>query len=328
MRSTGACLAVVAVAYAALWILVPRATFLPVLISLIDGLIHFAPPYAAVILTIAGMILMAAPTVAFMAVQIAMVYCFSRLRLNWRGATALLVGSLAAASLFGLLIVKQSGICAKIGRSPTLRETLYIVGAYSSILRVPMQLAIMSAACSLGYAVSLLVRDRNLLVPVVMFAAYIDFWTVTQGPVSTMLKKAPEVAMAVAAPIPAAGTKVFAPQVLIGPGDFLFMALVFAAAHRLELDGSRNFWYVFIGMTVGMLAVLFGFLPALPALIVLAVCVLAANWKHFKLSRQEIISTAVVGLVLLASLPLVWSVIRPTHAHKPPSQRAPSSTPR
>ncbi len=305
----------------------PRATFLPVLISVIDGLVHLAPPFAVVLLTIAGMILMAAPTVAFMAVQIALVYYFSRLRLTWQGAAAVLLGSVAAALLLGLLIVKQSGISAKIGRSPNLREALYIVGAYSTILRIPMQLAIISTACSLGYAVSLLVRDKNLLLPVVMFAAYIDFWTVTQGPVSTMLKKAPEVAMAVGAPVPAAGTGTFAPQVLVGPGDFLFMALVFSAVHKLAMDGIRNYWYVFIGMTAGMLAVLFGLLPSLPALIVLAACVLAANWKHFKLSRQEIISTAIVGLVLLASLPLVWSAIKPAHIHEPPLKDAPISKP-
>jgi hypothetical protein len=154
------------------------------------------------------------------------------------------------------------------------------------------------------------VRDRNLLLPVVMFAAYIDFWTVTRGPVSAVLEKAPEVAMAVAAPIPAAGTGVFVPMTMVGPGDFLFMALVFAAVHRLGLNGARNYWFVFAGMTLGMLAVLFGLLPALPALVVLAVSVVAANWGKFKLTRQEAVSTAIVGLVLLASLPLVWSALR------------------
>jgi hypothetical protein len=316
-RSTGLWLTIAVAAYIALWVLVPRATFISVLISLIDGLLPFAPPTFAVALSVAGMLLMAAPTVAFMAVQIAMVYFFSRFNMTWRGLIAVLFGSLATAFLAALLIIEQSGISVKMGRNPNLREALYIVGVYSSILRVPMQLAIITAACSLGYVVSLRVRDKNLLLPVVMFAAYIDLWTVTRGPVSAMLKKTPEIAIAVGAAIPAAATKVFVPQVLIGPGDFLFIALVFAAVHRLGLDGARNYWFVFAGMTLGMLAVSLGFLPYLPALIALAVSVIAANWKHFRLSRQEVVSVAIVGLVLLASLPVIWAALKPAHQQKP-----------
>ncbi len=52
------------VAYIALWVLVPRATYLPVLVNLIDGLAHFVPLPVAVALTVAGMVLMAEPTVA------------------------------------------------------------------------------------------------------------------------------------------------------------------------------------------------------------------------------------------------------------------------
>lgn len=306
------------VAYLALWILVPRAVFLPVLISIIDSALHFAPPETAAVLSIAGIILMAAPTVAFMAVQVAMVYFFSQFKMNWLRCLAVLIASICAVVLLAGLIVKQSGVAAKMGRDLNFREALYVVGVYSSLLRLPLQLAVILAVSSIGYLVSLRVRDRNLILPVVMFAAYIDFWTVTRGPVSTLLKKAPEVAMAVSAPIPAAGTRVFTPQTLVGPGDFLFMALVFAAVHRLGLNGARNYWFVLAGMSIGMLAVSFGLLPYLPALVVLAVSVVAANWRHFKLSRQEAVSTLLVGLVLLASLPLVWSALKPAQSTPKP----------
>ena len=309
-KSPGLCFAVAVAGYLGLWLVVPRATFLPVLTDVIDGLLPFSPEGVRGILSLAGMVLMGAPTVAFMAIQIALVYFFARFEMTWQRCALVLVGSLVGVAGIALLVVWQSGVAAKMGRQPSLRETLIIMGAYPSILRMPMFLAIITAAASIGYLVALRVRDRNLLLPVVMFAAYIDFWTVTRGPVSAVLEKAPEVAMAVAAPIPAAGTGVFVPMTMVGPGDFLFMALVFAAVHRLGLNGARNYWFVFAGMTLGMLAVLFGLLPALPALVVLAVSVVAANWGKFKLTRQEAVSTAIVGLVLLASLPLVWSALR------------------
>ena len=68
-------------------------------------------------------------------------------------------------------------------------------------------------------------------------------------------------------------------------------------------------------MTLGMLAVLFiPVLPYLPALMVLAVAVVAGNWREFKLSREEKISTAIVGVLLAVSLPVVWYALKPAPA--------------
>jgi hypothetical protein len=169
----------------------------------------------------------------------------------------------------------------------------------------------MIAAASIGCAVSERVKDKNLLLPVVMFAAYIDFWTVTRGPVATLLKKAPDLAQALSAPIPLPGAGTFTPVSMVGPGDFLFMGLVFAAVSRLKMDTVRNYWFVFAAMTIGMLSVVLGLLSLLPALVVLAIAVVAANWREFKLSKQEIISIAIVGALMLGSLPLIWSALSP-----------------
>ncbi len=309
-KSPGLWFAIAAAGYFALWLAVPRATFLPALVHHVESARPPGSLVTAILLNTLWIALVSLPTAAFMAVQIALVYFFARFQMTWRRCALVLAGSLAGVAAIALLVVWESGVAAKMGRHPTFRETLYIMGAYPSLLRMPMFLAIITAASSIGYLVALRVRDRNLLLPVVMFAAYIDFWTVTRGPVSAVLKKAPEVAMAVAAPIPAAGTGAFVPRTMVGPGDFLFMALVFAAVHRLGLDGSRNYWFIFAGMTLGMLVVLFGLLPAMPALIVLAMAVVAANWGKFRLTRQEAVSTAIVGLVMLVSLPLVWHVLR------------------
>lgn len=319
-------------AYFVLWWLVPRATFLVYLTNALDALMPFARGETAGYLGAVGAAVIAAPTVAFMAIQIALVFYFAKLRMSLWRTLAVLVGCLAGVALILTLVIWQSGIADKIGHYPNLREHFYILGNYFGPFKTPISLLMMFAAAAIGYAVSLRIRDRNLLLPVVMLAAYIDFWTVTRGPVATVLEKAPDVVSAVSAPIPQVGAGAFVPSTYIGPGDFLFMTLVFAVIHKLGMNPARNYWFVFAAMTIGMLAVMAGLAPSLPALMVLAVAVVAANWRQFKLSREEAISTAIVAGLLLVSLPVVWSALRPADKQpqapaKRPAQRAPRSLP-
>ena len=299
-------------AYFALWLLVPKATFLPAIVNDLTSSLKFVNPNTAAGIRLFSSMLMAAPTVAFMAIQIAIIYFFTKLNLKFRQALLALV--LCIVSIAGLVsfVIWQAGIAAKLGHYPNLKEQLILISYYQGILKMPYILFIMFASINIGYLVSLRVLDKNLLLPVVMFAACVDLWTVTQGPVAAMLNKVPEVASAVSAPIPQVGTGAFMPSTLIGPGDFIFMALVFAAVHRLKMNAPRNYLYIFVSMTIGMLTVMFGILPFFPALITLAIAVVAANRREFNLSRQEKVSTAIVGILLFASLPLVWSILRPS----------------
>jgi len=310
-KTPGLCLAAVIAAYFALWLLVPRATFLPAILNHITAAMHHHHGVAAFALAISAAILVSIPTIAFMAVQIAIVYFYSKLQWGWvRSAIALAVCLAAVAGIMAI-IVAHSGAAAKMHRSLTLREVFYVTSVFPHFLKLPMSVLIMLAAASIGCLVSLRIKDRNLLLPVVMFAAWIDFWTVTKGPVAQMLKHAPEIAQTVSAPIPKAGTGAFVPQTMVGPGDFLFMALVFAAALRLGMNGRRNYWFVTVAMTLGMLVVMSGALEQLPALVVLALAVVAANIREFKLSKQEAISIGIVAALLAASLPLVWWALAP-----------------
>ena len=302
------CLAATILVYFALWWIIPRATFLPALVNAIDGLIPFVPRYAADGLRLVGVAVMMAPTVAFMAVQIAIVYSFARIRMSFWQAAGVLAALMFALAVVAFVIVTDSGVATKMARRLNPAETMFVLARFPHVLKMPMAVLVMLAAGSIGYLVSLRIKDRNLLVPVVMFAAYIDFWTVTRGPVSAVLKKAPQVAEAVSAPIPKIGTGAFVPVSYIGPGDFLFMTLVFAVVHRLDMGSRRNYWWIFGAMTAGMLSVLVGLVDTLPALMVLAAAVVAANWRGFKLSRQEAAAIGVVA-VLLASLPLVWTLL-------------------
>ncbi|MCE5314419.1 MAG: hypothetical protein ABFD49_11790 [Armatimonadota bacterium] len=309
-------LAAVIIAYFALWLLVPRATFLP---QIVDWLSHTAahtPRIIDAMLKVIRFAIVALPTVAFMAIQIGIVYFFTRIKMDFTRALAAFVLSLGGAYGLMTIIVWQSGIAAKMHQSLTLRQQMYVVANYVTPLSLPYYVFIMFAAISLGYLVSLRIKDKNLLLPVVMFAAYIDFWTVTRGPVAQVIKNAPEVVQAVSTPIPHAGVGAFMPATMIGPGDFIFMGLMFAVVHRFAMRPARNYWFVFTAMTLGMLAVAFGLLGALPALTVLAVAVLAANRREFCLSREEKILTLAVGIMLLVTLPVVWSLCK----HNPPTK--------
>ena len=308
-------LAAAMAAYAALWLLIPRATFLPVIVQLVEAAMPFATGHSAFYLSFVGAVVVLAPTLGFMCSQVAIVYFFTKIRLSlWQCLLALVVCLIVAEGLLSL-VIWQSRIPAQLGRYPGFREQLLIMGIYYGPLKIPLTLALIVASASVGYLVSLRIKDKNIILPVVMLAAYIDFWTVTRGPVSVVLEHAPEVVEAVSAPIPQVGTGVFMPATMIGPGDFLFMGLIFAAIHKLGMNGVRNFWFIYAATALGMMAVMLGLIPWLPALVVLAVAVVAANWREFKLSRQEKISVAVVAAILLISVPIVWSVFRP-HVEK------------
>ena len=65
-------------------------------------------------------------------------------------------------------------------------------------------------------------------------------------------------------------------------------------------------------MCIGMMAVMFNALPFLPALTVLGIGVVAANYREFKLSKQEKISISIVAVVLALSIPLVQKMLAPS----------------
>lgn len=309
-------------AYFLLWFGIPKARFLVSLLDAIDSGVRSAHQPVATLLAICGIIILSIPTITFMAAQVSVIYYFTRLRLGLKGGLLSLVGCLAVfASITVWMLLHPDlppKLIPKLSALPLVQRLGFAVSTYHfGLLKMLMYAAILLLACSIGYLVSLRIKDRNLLLPVVMFAAMIDFWTVTAGPVASAMKHAPEIVSAVSAPIPKAGTGAFVPAVMMGIGDPLFMAVVFAAVHRLGLNPRRNFAFVFCVMTIAMIAVMMHALPYLPALVALAIAVVAANWREFKLSRQEKISTAVVAVVLLATLPLVWAIVTPKKTPRP-----------
>lgn len=310
-----------ALSFLLLWFIVPKAGFMA---YLTESSLHTQARGIGIIFPgIVYGLSASLPMLLFMAVDIAAVYYYARLNLKWQIHLLVLFISLLVIFISLTFVIIHSHIPAMLGRYPNLREHFLILGRLPGIMRLAVILLFISAASALGGAVSYRVTDKNLLLPVSMFAACIDFWTVNFGVVNRTIQTAPEIVTAVSAPIPHAGTGFFIPNTMIGPGDFLFLALIFSAITRLKMDNPRNFWFIFCTMSIGMMAVVFDILPFLPALTVLGIGVVAANYKEFKLSKQEKISIVIVGAVLAISIPLVQSLLSPKDNTEPVKQTAP-----
>ncbi|MCD6351512.1 MAG: hypothetical protein J7M26_05290 [Armatimonadetes bacterium] len=170
-------------------------------------------------------------------------------------------------------------------------------------------------ACAMvGRLLSRLVREPNLLLPVLVTAAVADLFTVTLGPTHTALEKAPQVVRNFSMTVPKAGSAAgekgvegLAAAASIGVGDFIFAALFLTAAWRHGLETRRAAMAAAVLAVIAMSAVLLiPALPALPLLPFIVVGVLVPNAGRFRFSPQEKLALAVgvifLGLLLAAYL--------------------------
>lgn len=163
-----------------------------------------------------------------------------------------------------------------------------------------------------GRLLALIVRERNILLPVALVAGLADIFTVFAGPTGKALEKAPKLVEKLSVAIPQvgsaagpAGARGLSHVATAGLGDFIFLAFFLAAVWRFGLRHRATFWGVLVAMATGMLAVLLmPRIPALPLLPFIVTGFLVANIGAFNLSRSEKLQvTAVVlgvGIVLLA----------------------------
>ena len=163
-----------------------------------------------------------------------------------------------------------------------------------------------------GSLLSYIVREKNLLVPVMICCAFIDIWTCTQGFVSKVIAKTPEIVSGVSSGVSMLGGSNISIPILatIGPGDFIFSALVFSVVIRFNMNSRKTFWYMFGFLTFGMLLIVLGLLPILPALICVALGTIIANRKEFNLNKSEKSSVATVFLLLLIILIIFKFVVK------------------
>ena len=165
------------------------------------------------------------------------------------------------------------------------------------VLATAMDLGKILAASGLGMALAAALKEPNILLPAGLFAAFADFIVVTIGTVkqAQSTEQGQKLLEAVSAKAPAVHAKL--PTLTIGPADFLFLGVFLACVLRFDLGLRRNAIALAVVLAGSLLLVVLANI-SVPALAPMSITFIAMNWRKFKLSKQEIVSTFVVlGLV-------------------------------
>jgi hypothetical protein len=173
----------------------------------------------------------------------------------------------------------------------------------------------LGACIYFGRLLSLIIRERNVLLPVALIAGVADIFTVFFGPTGEALEKAPALVEKLSVAIPqigsAAGPEGAAGLTALataGLGDFIFLTFFFVGVCRYGLPLARTFWSILPLTALGMIAVLLlPFLPAVPLLPFIITGFLLANAREFTLSREEkgimaVVLLLVTGLLVVAAV--------------------------
>ncbi len=252
-------------------------------------------------------------TIINMFVQFGLVYQLARLKLNWKKNLIWFFVSIICLILCIVWIEHYLMVHKPNVFPPNTNYITHLLAIGKNIgsrmisalpQRGFINFFIILLCFNFGSLLSYIVKEKNLLVPVMLCCAFIDIWTCTVGFVSKTLAKAPEVVSGVSTGVSMmGGSKILGANIAtIGPGDFIFAALVFAVVMRFNMEKRRTFWVMFGFLTLGMLLIVLGILPFLPALVCVALGTLIANYKKFNLSKQEKISVLVVFLILTGLL--------------------------
>jgi len=161
------------------------------------------------------------------------------------------------------------------------------------------------AGAALGLACSRVIKERNILLPAALFAAFADFIVVNYGTVNIVQQTegGRRLLESVSVSVPAVHASI-AP-VTIGPADVLFLAFFLRCVDRFELNLRLTVALLCVFLVVTLLAT--QFLERVPALAPLGAAFLLANWRRFHLTRAEWAAFgAVAALVAAAAGAFVW----------------------
>lgn len=271
-------------------------------------------------LTVANLLI----SVLFIAVPVAGLFRGASHRWTWGQAAGAI--ALGTALQFGLMPFLP-GIA-----NPTARGILLAIS----------QSGLPIWCLGLGAALSLVLRDRNLLVPMSIFLALFDIWLVfvPEGPVGQVARgnqtALASVAFSVPRPMSAPTGAPPTPLAYIGPADFLFMAMFFCAIYRFNLRARETAkWmapvlacYLLVALLLPGVAIGPIRLGALPALVPIATVVMLVNWREFKLTRDEKQTTVVLAILGIALLTWRFMVAGETRPIERETESPPATSPR
>lgn len=145
------------------------------------------------------------------------------------------------------------------------------------------------AAVGLGALVAGLIRERNILLPASIFAAFADIMMVNFGTVHVALQseKGQKVVSAMSSHTPSVKVGSIAiPSLTVGMADIVFIGFFVACVVRFGMNLRGTLLAFSVLLTAALLAVAIWGLPV-PALAPMAFAFLLTNYRHFQLSRSE-----------------------------------------
>lgn len=219
-----------------------------------------------------------------------------------------------------------AGVAAQIAFTFLAKATL---GPISLTANAVAQAGLLTWCLGLGALLGSGLRDKNLLIPVSIFGAGYDIYLVLTpaGITNNILKEAPAVFTSMAAQVPAVTQHPTTGRAVvgtfIGPADIVFLTALFVVVFRFRMNPKLTLTLVAPALVLYMLAVLL-FDISLPALLPIGACVLAANWRYFRLTKDEWMAT---GFVALAMAGLIgWSLSRRPPETEPQAVPSPSAS--
>ena len=201
-------------------------------------------------------------------------------------------------SILGAIWVALS----RIGFLPVIAAESFLPGVTNLLL--------IWFAASIGGALSYLLSDVNLILPVSIALAFVDIWTVLLGgPVQKALQSPSPVAHAVRHTLlvkTAPKLPIFQQLPSIGFADYLFIAFFVAAICRFS-PNQRTYSLTVKALIITLCAYMgftIFFNVNLPALVPMAVVMIGLHWKSFRYSRSEafamLYAVIMVLLIILA----------------------------
>jgi hypothetical protein len=225
----------------------------------------------------------------------------------------------------------SAGLVLHVGGAVLAR---YVSGQASHgevVFMAIVQTGILAWTLGVGTLLSLVVRDKNLMIPIAVFLIGFDMFLVfnPDSPTRRIIENAPAVTQNVLATVPAAkstetpksGVYDFA---RVGPADLLFAATFFTLMFRFDMRAKKTLtWLIpvlvayllvvilFSGVSIGPIS-----LSMLPAMVPIGLTVLLVNWREFKLQGQE-----TVGVVLVTALSVALAAFGLYRAKQAETQR-------
>ena len=207
--------------------------------------------------------------------------------------------------------------------SIALLQLQLVSGLAAAVVSVFGQAGLVTWCLGLGGLLGMLVKDKNMLVPISVFLALFDVFLVLTpvGLTQQVMQKAPKLQTSVSLVIPrvvetpTAGPVM--PLAYIGPADLLFAAMFFTVLFRQRMRTRETFlWLGPVLVLYLVAALLFG---SLPALVPIGLCVLLVNFREFKLNKEEWASTGLVAALGLGLIIWGFSMPKSRAAPLPPA---------